>query len=116
PLQYIPDTDLIVSHLENAERADILGRLYSIPVCQVLHNQYDLTKRTIGFPSMVVANTDWVLNDFQEAWPDLRGARRQPRWLVVHPHVDPGKYATLPGDRVTLVNLWTNKGSDVFYK
>lgn len=116
PLRYIPETDLIVSHLENADRADILGRLYSVPVCQVLHNNYAQTKRQIGFPSICVANTNWVLEDFRQAWPQLRGERRPPRWVVAHPHVDIERYRTTPGDRVTLVNLWEHKGSATFYK
>lgn len=116
PLKFIADTDLICAHLENADRADILGRLYGIPVCQVLHNQYDLTKRSLGFPSLVVANTQWVLEDLQKAWPVLRGDRRPPRWVLVHPHVDIHRYRTTSGDHVSLSNLWVNKGSATFYK
>jgi glycosyltransferase involved in cell wall biosynthesis len=38
-----------------------------------------------------------------------------PKHMVVQPLINPAKYATMPGDRVTLVNLSVLKGADVFY-
>jgi hypothetical protein len=35
-------------------------------------------------------------------------------WIVCHPPVDPGRYRTTPGARVTLVNLNAAKGAALF--
>src|SRR5690606_19301196 len=50
-----------------------------------------------------------------EAWLDGMGLPRPPA-VVVRPPVAAAEYATEPGDHVTIVNLFPNKGSALFWR
>jgi glycosyltransferase involved in cell wall biosynthesis len=107
---------LVVTHLENTERATILGNQYGVPVVHLCHNTFDDTKwALLRGPALAVVNSEWMAEDFTAWWLYERGARPMPPMLVVRPPVVPAEYATKPGACVTLINLCADKGSDTFY-
>lgn len=122
PRTLLADADVIITHLENTPPASMLGRWNAKPVVHVLHNTMQITKdwATAGSPALLVANSQWMLDDFAAA---LGGA--MPKAIVCRPPVHARRYATTPGDRVTLINLrrmerspgglTMGKGAEVFW-
>ncbi|GAA0632199.1 glycosyltransferase family 4 protein [Kutzneria viridogrisea] len=107
---------LVVTHLENTERASILGAQYGVPVVHLAHNTFDDTKWALARqPALVVVNSEWMAEDFTAWWLYEHGATPMPPMLTVHPPVRAEEYATKPGSRVTLINLCLDKGADIFY-
>jgi len=110
--------DVIVCHLENTPRAAVLGKMFNIPVVQLLHNHLPATLHsTVAHQfALLVANTNWMVEEYQQFWRE--NALREPtaRLIRVRPPVDPEEYAGTPGTRVTLVNLTVPKGAHVFYE
>lgn len=109
-LHFIPKASVVISHLECTDRAVILGRKFRTPVVQLIHNDMDLTK---GYAAMgadlIIFNTRWVSDSF-----NYNGLS-----CVVHPPISREDYSildkTCSQDYVTMVNMWKNKGSDIFY-
>ena len=103
PFRWLPTADVIVTHLENTPRATILGHQARIPVVHRLHNTFKPTKRWLQSPGvrLAVANSQWMADEMRTPGVPM---------LVVRPPVNPTDYATTPGDRVTLVNLYASKG------
>ena len=100
-----PDTDVIVTHLEDTPRATLLAKWAGKPVIQVLHNTMDITREWLVREPVALAvhNSEWMLDDFRR-WCITYG-RDLPHSMVVRPPVYAADYATKPGDRVTLINL-----------
>lgn len=114
-----PDTapDVIVTHLENADRASILGGLHRVPVVHVCHNNHGPTKWSLlRRPALIVANSQWMADDFSRWWDAARPRRTMPPMIVIHPPVRPEDYRTKPGQHVTLINVNADKGADMFYR
>lgn len=110
--------DLIVSHLDTAVQAMMLGQVTRIPVVLLIHNTHDLTRREIvRGPALAVFNTHWMRENFEQSWDDTLGP--MPRHIVIHPPIDVAAYRTVPGSagtgRITLVNVTKDKGAEVFY-
>lgn len=108
-IHWIPRASVVISHLECSERATLVARKYRIPSVQLVHNDMPQTHGYVAMgPDAVVFNTEWVQAKF-----DVPGVS-----MVVHPAVDGSRYATESTERnyITLVNLWPNKGSDIFYR
>lgn len=105
---------VMVTHLENTPRASVLALNAGIPCVHLLHNTFWPTKMWAWRhrPALLVANSDWMAADFA-AHLDERHCPH--RIEVVRPPVDAADYATTPGDRVTLVNLFANKGAATFW-
>lgn len=108
PFRFLGDCDLIVTHLENTQRASILGQMYGIPVVHVCHNTFPQTQAWLrkGGPALAVYNSRWMAAEF--AGIDVRS-------IVIAPPVFAADYATTPGEAVTLVNLFESKGASVFW-
>src|SRR5215472_13721113 len=120
PLRWLADPnrrpDVIVAHLENTDRASILGGLYRVPVVQLCHNTFAATKRALlRRPTLVVANTEWMARDLSHWWSAERPGTPMPPTIAIHPPIQPSDYATTPGQHVTLVNVTASKGAAVFY-
>lgn len=120
---WIADNDLrphvIVTHLENTPRAAVLGKMFSVPVVQLLHNDRTETlNSTIRHRfAMVVANTEWLAQSFQDYWRQ-HNVVGDTRTLVIRPPVNPDDYrptGTVNREYVTLVNLTGPKGAGTFY-
>jgi glycosyltransferase involved in cell wall biosynthesis len=115
PFQFIPGgVDVIVTHLENTPRATILGDLNDIPVVHLLHNTFEASKQWASRRgvSLLVANSEWMRDDYA----DWFGEAPMPPVVTVRPPVDFRDYVTTPGDRVTMVNLFDNKGGHQFWR
>jgi glycosyltransferase involved in cell wall biosynthesis len=122
PLRWLGDPDrrpdLIVTHLENTDRASILGRVHRIPVVHVAHNTFEATKVSLlRRPALVVANSHWMAADLAAWWTAHEHDRPMPRMAVVHPPVRVADYATTAiGPMITLVNVTEAKGASLFYR
>lgn len=109
----------IVTHLENTMRAAVLGKMFRVPVVQVLHNdQPETLNSTLRHHfAMVVANSAWLARTYEKFWAQQEpDTFLPPRLLQIRPPVDPAEYAGKPGSHVTLVNLTVSKGAHVFYE
>ena len=73
------------------------------PIALFVRNIADW-QRLPGRPNLVVFNAEWQRRAFDYSYDAL----------VVHSPVDPAKYVTTPGDRVTLINLNRRKGGHLF--
>jgi glycosyltransferase involved in cell wall biosynthesis len=109
PFRWLGSADVIVTHLENTPRATILGQQARTPVVHRLHNTFKPTRRWLEAPgvSLAVANSEWMAEEMRVPKVPM---------LVVRPPVAPADYATKPGDKVTIVNLFENKGGLQFWR
>lgn len=128
----IAKADLAISHLESTERTVLLGRMHKVPVAQMMHNEMWQTAGYLGLGcDYAVYNTYWVresiLNQLEGGVSLIASATgvsaRPSRPLegpetILHPAVDAELYRRDAGshDHVTLINLWENKGPDIFYR
>lgn len=108
-LHYLPRADLTISHLECSERTHILSEAYKIPSIHLVHNTHKLTKGWMQRADGLIVNTEWITRE--EGFRDSKIPK-----IVLNPPVNPDNYSTTRGKSITLVNLWENKGSAVFYE
>jgi glycosyltransferase involved in cell wall biosynthesis len=108
-LHHLPKADITISHLECSERTHLLSEAYGIPSIHLVHNTHPLTLRWMQSASGLIINTEWIAN--YEGFRDFEAPS-----MVIHPPVNPDDYHTTRGKSVTLVNLWEDKGSKVFYE
>lgn len=100
------EPDVIITHHANAPRAIQLARKLGAKSVFLMHNDFEANQDYLrARPDLVVFNTDWIA---EKTGYDAAGC-------VVHPPVYAAEHATVPGDRVTLVNLNEHKGSRLFY-
>lgn len=102
----IASADVVVTHLENTQRAAILARWMGKPCFILNHNDHPNTMAWSGEQDLYqVYNSEWLSAALQPV----------PNWLIVRPPVISAEYRTTPGDRVTLINLNQDKGALVLY-
>lgn len=102
---------VIVSHHDEMRRAFFLSHALDASFALILHNDFmaPMWSAAQMRPDLLVFNTDWVQKSFTTQFG-------QPaRSLVVHPPVDGEAHRTVPGSKVTLVNLNRDKGGEIFY-
>ncbi len=103
----VKNSDVLVTHLENTQRATVLASWMGRKCFVINHNDFDNTrvfsKRTDLYQ---VYNSEW-LSQSLGATPDS---------LIVRPPILTDDYVTIPGDAVTLINLNRDKGALVFYE
>lgn len=105
PFRFIPDADVVVTHLENTPRAVILSRQFGVPFVIVEHNDHEVSRSwAVADADAVVLNSEWMAESFG----------RPANGLIVRPPVLGGDYVTTPGEKVTLVNLCEQKGGQLF--
>jgi glycosyltransferase involved in cell wall biosynthesis len=97
-LGYAQRAGAIVSHLESDASTAELAAAVCRPHVVIHHNTMG---RLQPGAALTVFNAEWV----QQRYGSVG--------IVVRPPVDPARYATTPGDRVTLVNLTPAKGGDL---
>lgn len=110
--------DLIVTYLMNTLRASILGNMHKIPVVTLMHNEHMKCRHDLKHGTrLVVYNTNWMQQAVEEWYRDYLG--EPPQSLVIHPPIFPAQYRTTPPTAakgsITLINLFEEKGSEVFY-
>lgn len=108
PFRFLGDADVVVTHLENTQRASVLAQMCGLPLIHVCHNTFDQTRRWLQRvpPTLAVFNSRWMADLF---------AGLTSRSIIIPPPVHMAAYATTPGDAVTLINLFESKGSKTFY-
>lgn len=94
--------DIVVSHLGDTVVAAALANKWGKSNVRMAHGVVDPV--TLVGADLVVFNSHHLAASIDCPSP----------WIVCHPPVDPTKYATVPGDRVTLVNLSESKGGELF--
>lgn len=109
--------DVVIAHLQNTLRAAALCGIYGVPLVQLIHNNHEFTKGALrrGPCHLAVFNSHWMHDDFAVYWRRHNRAA-MPRSVVVHPPVDPALYATTHGKRITLINLFKEKGGELFWR
>lgn len=123
PLRWLdmPDKpDLIVCYLSDTLRASILGDMHGIPVVVLMHNGHLKSMTDLRWGArLVVYNTVWM-REATESWWRESQFTEPPHGIVIHPPVFPDQYQVTPPSAargcVTLVNLFEEKGSDLFYR
>lgn len=123
PLRWVEGDDppdLIVAHLSDVLRASVLGEMFKIPVVVLLHNGHVKSFADLRHGAgLVVYNTEWVRSAAELWWSEWMSVP-PPSGLVVRPPVWPERYRVRPPSAhngcVTLVNLFEEKGSAVFYE
>lgn len=102
------ENDLIISHLACAERAAFVAEARKIPIVQLIHNDHWSTFQGLEAGcDLVVYNSDQIADKYSSySTPSI----------VLHPPVRPSVYGGDRGKKVTLVNLWRNKGAALFYE
>ncbi len=107
-LEYIGQVDITISHLEHSKRTHLVSSRWGKPSVHLVHNTHPLTKQWAASSDALIFNTDWVSE--HENFSDFT----QP-WMVARPAVDPERYKVSRGKSVTLINLWPDKGAEIFY-
>lgn len=74
------------------------------PLVHLIHNHMTLKAVRPRKTDLVVHNTQWLADECPEE-----------NSVIVHPPVIGDFYKTEPGDCITLINLYREKGADVFY-
>lgn len=134
--EIIPTYSAIITHLECSERSVFVAERAKVPVIQLIHNTLWQTEGYLAEGvDLAVYNSDWVAQHHTEARTSpvvsipVKGAfsthqisyrpRKTRTWdsAVVHPQIDPKQYAIEgPHDHITMVNMYENKGPEVFYE
>lgn len=135
-IEQLPGVSAIITHLECSHRASIVRSVHKVPVIQLIHNTMWQTEGYLNEGcDLAIFNTEWV-RDFHELCDEKEDAvgvatrtddggtmiafksRKPHQWksVVLHPQIDPDLYRVSPGDSVTLVNLFENKGAKMFWK
>lgn len=103
--------DLVISHLKQAGRSLNLCEFYKKPYVQVIHNcnYYDILNvkhKPKGADRFVYAiyNSEYTKKEMNYKCPSI----------IVHPFVDPKRYKTKKGKKITLINLFERKGGKFF--
>ncbi|MEU0059067.1 glycosyltransferase family 4 protein [Streptomyces sp. NPDC006334] len=99
---------VMVTHHNYAARATGLAREIGARSVLVMHSDHDYSARSMqAGPDVIVYNTEWVRASLAARYLEVE---RTPS-LVVHPPVIADEHrAPATGDRVTLVNLSSDKG------
>ncbi|TDD54586.1 glycosyltransferase [Nonomuraea terrae] len=109
---------VVVSHLENVRSAASAARGWGRPLVVLAHNTFPGTFKAIGSgtTALAVYNSQWMAQEATKFWAKHPEAVKPEREIVVRPPVHAGDYRATPGELVTLVNLFPNKGADLFWK
>lgn len=97
--------DVILTHAGGSEHYTRLARATRRPTIVMVHAS-TASPRSMSGASLVVCNSEATKARLQGSSP--------PR-IVIRPYTDQGAFKTEPGDRVTLINLMSEKGGDVFW-
>lgn len=108
-LHYLPAADVTISHLECSERTHLLSKRYRIPTIHLVHNTHPLTVNWMSNADALIINTEWIANE--KEFKSYTGPK-----MVLNPPIDPREYKTDRGKSITLINLWEDKGSRIFYE
>lgn len=97
--------DIVISHIGDTERAAVLANRWGKPNVRMAHGKIEDMAALEG-AAMVVFNSHNLAESVQCPSPSI----------VCHPPVDAARFATTPGDHVTLINLSEPKGGELFWR
>lgn len=102
-------SDVLVTHLDLTREAVTLARRGHRPVAHLIHNDRQLEYHRVQPDEIdaLMVNSEWIADHYRP-W----GAPM----VIVRPAVDPDRYRTSPGQRVTLVNMNPAKGGPLFWR
>lgn len=100
--------DAAMTHLMMTRTAMNCAKRCRTPLIHMVHNDqsWPLYKPQPETCSLAIANSEWIRDTLPRDVPAV----------VLYPSTPAERYATTPGDAVTLVNLVTNKGPHVLYE
>lgn len=109
---------VVVSHLENVPSAASAARGWGRPLVVLCHNTFPATFRAIGSGTTALAiyNSEWMAEEADGYFAQHPKLVRPGQEAVVRPPVRAADYRTTPGDMIALINLFANKGADVFWR
>lgn len=108
-LHYLGKADVTISHLECSRHTHMLSNMFHKPTVHLVHNTHPLTVQWMQGADALIINTDWISKEPAYAeWSKPK--------MVLQPPVCPEDYKTTRGKSVTLVNLWEDKGAEIFYE
>jgi glycosyltransferase involved in cell wall biosynthesis len=100
--------DLLISHLGCAEQAALTAEIRGMPMVHLIHNDHVSAFQAVEAKcDLAIFNSDWIAKRF-----DYLRAKK----VTLHPPVNPRTYGGERGKSVTLINLWRNKGPELFYE
>ena len=102
------DADVVVTHLGRTRPAMDRARAHQRPIVHLVHNHWQLGRHGVepDENTLVVFCAAWLAK--AAGWPGDA--------IVVHPPVPADDYRTVPGDRVTLLNLSEVKGGPLLFE
>lgn len=100
--------DLLLTHLDLTFLAEQLSLDLGLPLAHFVHNDIQPGFHRVQPPKcqLAIYNSNWVAESF--------GYKDVPA-VVVHPIVEPHRYQTERGDKITFINPTPDKGADTFY-
>lgn len=100
--------DVVVTHLDHSRVAVRYAKGAGKPIVHLVHNHLQLHANQVSGQNcdLAVMNSQWLAD--RVGWPHEQ--------IIVRPPVWQDDYRTTPGDHVTLVNLTSSKGCEVFYE
>lgn len=98
--EFLCAADVVVSHLGDDQRAHEIALEHRIPSVRMVHGTVADAATKLEGDTFAVFNSAAMRSEVGWDGPST----------IINPIIDPEKYATAPGDRVTLVNLSANKG------
>ena len=109
---------VVVSHLENVRPAASAARGWGRPLVVLAHNTFPATFRAIGSgtTALAVYNSEWMAAKADEHFAENAKLVKPRASVVVRPPVRAADYRATPGEDITLINLYANKGADVFWE
>lgn len=98
-------SDVVISHLGDTQRAAALAAKWRRPSVRFGHGGV-VSPESVAGAALLVFNSEAFRSEVPHGCPSI----------VAHPPIDVDEYRTIPGDRVTLVNLSEAKGGDLFWR
>lgn len=100
--------DIVLTHLDMTRDAVRAAVDHGQALVHVIHNDRQLTYHGVAprDADLVVFNSRWIAAVYP-TWPSPA--------VIIPPPVEPGRYRTTPGERVTLMNLSPAKGGFLFW-
>lgn len=107
--QWVANSDVVLTHLDQTAKAMGLAQKYGKPLVHVLHNDRLIAIYPVFYGHLLVANSQWIRRSIPSRLRHLPSlVVHPPTWLKDH-HLVQGR------DRITLVNLFADKGPDILY-
>jgi glycosyltransferase involved in cell wall biosynthesis len=107
----LKECDLVLTHLDRAGKTLNMCEYYKKPFIQIIHNTNDYgilrvkhREKDDGRFAYCLYNSLYTKNEMKYPNPSC----------VVHPPVDPKRYKTKRGKKITLINLFERKGGIFF--